>query len=168
MTTVSVAMGRRSTGRSLSTTSTPRRVKAKSEARVWFASLSSTPTSAAYSFALSYRDEFNNPPTTATNAPVTFSSGEAFTKVAMSVELAGLTVATFTPAKQAQFRTEQMRRERALEAIWEGWRLFAPRRAALRLERQKKTIAQNESYFDAMRNRLEDAAVRLLGCRHDM
>ena len=60
---------------------------------------------AAYSFALSYRDEFNNPPTTATNAPVTFSSGEAFTKVAMSVELAGLTVATFTALKQAQFRT---------------------------------------------------------------
>ena len=49
---VSVAMGRRSTGKSLSTTSTLRRVNAKSEARVWFASLSSTPTSAAYSFAL--------------------------------------------------------------------------------------------------------------------
>ena len=42
----------------------------------------------------------------------------------------------------------------------DGWRRFAPRRAALRVERQKTTIAQNESYFDAMRNRLEDAAVR--------
>ena len=62
--------------------------------------------------------------------------------------------------KQAQFRTEQMRREQACKAILEGWRRFAPRRAALRVERQKTTIAQNESYFDSMRNQLEDAAVR--------
>ena len=62
--------------------------------------------------------------------------------------------------KQAQFRTEQMRRERAMESICDAWRRAAPRRAARRIERQKKTIAQNENYFDAMRNKLEDAAVR--------
>ena len=47
-----------------------------------------------------------------------------------------------------------------MQVLCDAWRRTAPQRTARRVERQKKTIAENEGYFDSMRNKLEDAAVR--------